>query len=227
MSPKCFVYTELQISIPITEAPWQEVNADLLKQPGLLNKTWLSGVGAQSLGGLYAFDSVEHAQAFVSGYFPSEAKKFGVAHTTRLFDATIVRQASEDLNSPHFGGTLPQSPGAFLYTELQVSEPFDRFPWKARNQVLKTVPGLLAKTWLSGLNTHTLGGLDAFDTLEHAREFALDNVPKTAAALNAAFTTRLFDASETVNASLQMRAPFFAETGYDNSGATPGALVEA
>lgn len=137
MSMKAFVYTELQISLPFEQAPWPKVNLTLQQQPGIINKTWLSGVGNNSLGGIYVFDTVENAQKFVTGYFPSEARKFGVAQTTRIFDAPIVEEASRDMNSVHFGAKLESKPGAFVYTEIQVNVPFDMAPWREINPVLK------------------------------------------------------------------------------------------
>jgi len=210
MSMKAFIYTELQISVSFEQAPWRKVNPTLLKQPGILNKTWLSGVGNNSLGGIYAFDAVENAQKFVTGYFPSEAKRFGVAQTTRIFDATVVEAASRDMNSVHFGARLDRKPGAFVYTEVQVNVPFDEAPWQEINPVLKEQPGILSKTWLSGLHTNTLGGIYAFDTIENARDFALSYFPTETAKLNAAFYTRVFDASVVEEASRQLRSPFFA-----------------
>ena len=41
---KAFVYTEIQASVPFPQAPWKEINKALKQQPGILNKTWLSGV---------------------------------------------------------------------------------------------------------------------------------------------------------------------------------------
>jgi hypothetical protein len=206
---KAFVYTELQISVPFEKSPWREVNPTLLQQPGLLNKTWLAGDGNDSLGGIYAFDSIEHAQKFVTGYFPSEARKFGVAQTTRIFDAAIVEEASRDMNSVHFGAKLDRQPGAFVYTEIQVNVPFAEAPWRTINPTLKTQPGILSKTWLSGLHTNTLGGIYAFDTIENARAFALTYFPTESAKLNAAFYTRIFDASRVEEASRQLHSPFF------------------
>ncbi len=210
MSAKAFVYTELQISIPFDEAPWRDVSDAIREQPGFISKTWLSGLGNNSVGGFYSFDSVENAQAFVTGYFPGEAAKFGVAHNTRVYDATIVEEASLGLSSPHFGARLELKPGAFVYTEVQVNVPFANAPWRDRNPVLKQQPGLLAKTWLSGLHTNTLGGLDAFDTLENAQAFALEAFPKAAANMNAAFTTRIFDANVTKAASRYLSSPYYA-----------------
>jgi len=209
MGMNAFVYTELQISMPFAQAPWQEVNPTLLQQPGVLNKTWLSGVGNESLGGIYAFDTVEHARQFVTGYFPSEARQLGAAQTTRLFDASIVAEASRDMNSVHFGARLADEPGAFVYTEIQVDVPFEQAPWREINPTLKRQPGILAKTWLSGLHTHTLGGIYAFDTIDNARDFALNYFPTETARINAAFYTRVFDAAVVAEASRQSHSPFF------------------
>lgn len=63
---KAFVYAELQISVPFDQAPWREVNPTILQQRGVLNKTWLAGVGNDSLGGIYAFDTIGNAQKFVT-----------------------------------------------------------------------------------------------------------------------------------------------------------------
>ncbi|NNK65305.1 MAG: hypothetical protein HKO95_01055 [Rhodobacteraceae bacterium] len=210
MNPGAFVYTEVQISVPFSDAPWPQVSDAIRQQPGFLNKTWLSGLGTNSLGGFYAFDNIENAQRFVTGYFPAEARGFGVAHTTRVFDAASVSEASLDLGSPHFGAKPTQTPGAFVYTEVQVSVPFDQAPWRDRNRELRKTPGLISKTWLSGINTHTLGGIDAFDTLENATAFAIDAFPQTAAGMNAAFYTRVFDARTTETASRSLNSPYNA-----------------
>ena len=79
MEPKAFVYTEVQISVPFDQAPWQQINTVIKKQLGFMNKTWFSGVKTNSLCGIYAFDSIENALSFVTGYFPEEAGGFGAA----------------------------------------------------------------------------------------------------------------------------------------------------
>jgi hypothetical protein len=99
---KYFVYTEVQISIPFNQAPWRELNPTLKAQKGLINKTWLSGVENNSVGGFYEFDSLENAQAFAFDYFPQEAKQIGAAFTTRIFDGNITEEASRYLNSVHY-----------------------------------------------------------------------------------------------------------------------------
>ena len=212
MKQKAFIYTELQISVPsFDDIPWHQVNLNIKEQPGFINKTWLFGVGNNSGGGLYTFDSIENAQKFVTGYFPEEARGFGVAQTTRVFDADASEAASRGMNSMHYDGKIERQPGAFVYTELQLHAiPFDSaVPWQDRNLTLKKQTGLLAKTWLSGLHTGTPGGLYAFDTIENAKKFALDSVPAAAAALNAAFYTRVFDGTATEAASREMDSPFY------------------
>lgn len=206
---KAFVYTELQIALPFEQAPWRELNPELLRQPGLNNKTWLSGVANLSLGGFYEFDSIDNAKKFVTGYFPAEARKFGVAQTTRVFAMDVVEEASRQLNSVHFGGIASRTPGAFVYTEVQVSVPFDQAPWRTMNPILRAQPGLLHKTWLSGVDSQSVGGFYAFDTLENARRFVTDYFPTETAGLNAAYTTRLFDASATEAASREMGSQFY------------------
>ncbi len=208
-SSKAFVYTELQISLAFADVPWPDLNAEILRQPGFINKTWLAGHTVNSVGGFYEFGTVEQAKAFVTDYFPNEARKFGVAQTTRVFDGQAVEEASRFLNSMHFGGTLGVQPAAFVYTEVQVSVPFDQVPWRAMNPVLKAQPGLLHKTWLSGADNLSAGGFYAFDTMENGARFVTDYFPTEAAGLNAAFTTRIFDAAPVAEASRSMHSPFF------------------
>ena len=205
---KAFVYTELQNALPFDQAPWRQLNPVILEQPGFRNKTWLWGVN-QSVGGFYEFDSIENAKKFVTGYFPGEARKLGVAQTTRVFDGDVVEEASRYLNSVHFGGQVTRRPGAFVYTEGQISAPFDQAPWRDMNPILKAQPGLLHKTWLSGVHTGSVGGFYAFDTLENATRFVTDYFPTETAALNIAYTTRIFDAGPVEAASRGTRSHFF------------------
>jgi len=205
---KAFVYTELQNALPFDQAPWRQLNPVILEQPGFRNKTWLWGVN-QSVGGFYEFDSIENAKKFVTGYFPGEARKFGVAQTTRVFDGDVVEEASRYLNSVHFGGQVTRRPGAFVYTEGQISAPFDQAPWRDMNPILKAQPGLLHKTWLSGVHTGSVGGFYAFDTLENATRFVTDYFPTETATLDIAYTTRIFDAGPVEAASRGTRSHFF------------------
>ncbi len=205
---KAFVYTEVQNSVSFGQIPWAKRNPVISSQAGFISKTWLSGLGNNSVGGIYSFDSMENAQKYVTEFFPKAVSKQGVAHTTRIFNAVVTEEASSDMNSPHFGGAIPTKPGAFVYTELQIILPFADVPWQKRNPVLKTIPGLLSKTWLSGVN-NTIGGFYAFDTIENAKHFAIEEFPKTAAKMNAAVYTRIFDASVVEEASRGIYSPFF------------------
>jgi hypothetical protein len=90
-----------------------------------------------------------------------------------------------------------------------LSVPFDGFGWQDRNEALKLTPGLQNKVWLSGLGTNSLGGFDAFDTLDDALDYAINAFPKVAAKFNSAFYTRVFDASVTEMASRDMRSPYY------------------
>jgi sugar lactone lactonase YvrE len=210
-SPKAFVYAELQLATPFARAPWQEINAEVAQQPGFLNATWLAGIGNTCLGGLYAFDSVEHARRFVTSYFPDRARKLGAAQTTRLFDGTVTEEASRDMSSVHFGGKLERTPGAFVYTEVQVNVPFSSVPWRLRNPAIRSNRGFLAKTWLSGLGTNTVGGLYAFDTIENAKAFAFTFFAGNVAKQGMAFSTRVFDGLVVQQASQAANSPFYLQ----------------
>ncbi|WP_412538177.1 hypothetical protein R8Z50_20190 [Longispora sp. K20-0274] len=99
---KTFLYTEIQAAVPFAQFDWWQVNAALKTAPGLIRKTWLSGVGTHTIGGFYEFDSAENALAFAQGPFAEEARRAGAPATTRLFDGDIVKDASIDLNSPYY-----------------------------------------------------------------------------------------------------------------------------
>jgi hypothetical protein len=207
-----FVYTELQISVPFAKAPWRERNPVMRALPGFINKTWLSGVETNSLGGFYAFDTIEHAQTFVTESVTNTARKLRVAQMSRVFDAAATADASRDMKSVHYGAKLERAPGAFVYTEVAQLPlvPFAQRPWRETNPILKKQPGLLAKTWLSGVGTSTAGGLYAFDTIENAQAFALDYFPSVAARLKTAFCTRVFDGAIVAEASRDVGSPFYA-----------------
>ena len=209
MPTKAFVYVEMQNSVPFNQFPWRELGPSIAEQPGFISKTWLSGVETGSIGGFYAFDSIENAQKYVTGFLPEKCASIGVAHGSRIFNADIVEEASRDMGSVHFGTKLDTKPGAFVYTEVQINVPFEQAPWKTINPTLKKQPGILAKTWTSGLHTNSAGGLYAFDTMENATAFAVNYFPTEGAEMNAAFTTRIFDASVVEEASKQLHSPFY------------------
>jgi hypothetical protein len=99
---------------------------------------------------------------------------------------------------------------AFVYTEVQLSVPFQSAPWREVNAEIQRQPGFRSKTWLSGDKNHSLGGFYEFDSLEHARRFAYDYFPEAARALGTAFTTRVFDGDITAEASRAMNSPHYS-----------------
>lgn len=99
-----FVYVEAQASASFEEYPWEKDNRDIRKQPGFISKTWLSGTDNNSVGGFYAFDSVENAKRYATGFMSEKAKKLDIGLTTRVFDAERVETASREMSSPFFPG---------------------------------------------------------------------------------------------------------------------------
>ena len=59
----------------------------------------------------------------------------------------------------------------FLYAEYQVSIPFTQIDWVPINVEMKKFSGLQSKTWLSGINTNTVGGFYEFDSIENAQKY--------------------------------------------------------
>ncbi|MFE3202003.1 hypothetical protein [Embleya sp. NPDC059237] len=99
---RTFLYTEIQAAVPFEQFDWHSINAALKTTPGLIRKTWLSGIGTHTVGGFYEFDSAENALAFAQGPFAEEARRAGAAATTRLFDGDVVEDASVDMRSPYY-----------------------------------------------------------------------------------------------------------------------------
>jgi len=103
MGPKkVFLYGEMQVSVPFTEVNWRKTNALLKTVPGLVRKTWLSGINTHTTGGLYEFDSLEHARAFAEGPYAELARQRGASLTVKIFDGDVVEEASRDMGSPHY-----------------------------------------------------------------------------------------------------------------------------
>ncbi len=99
---KAFVYVEAQVSVSFDEFPWKDDNPGIKSQPGLISKTWLSGIDNNSIGSFYAFDSIENAKKYATGYMFEKAKKLNIGLTTRIFCAESVEEASKELNSPFY-----------------------------------------------------------------------------------------------------------------------------
>jgi hypothetical protein len=105
---------------------------------------------------------------------------------------------------------MTQPSRVFLYAEFQVSVPFSEGVWREANPAMHTVPGLRSKTWLSGINTNSVGGFYEFDSVQHARAYATGMLSDFARAANASLTVKLFDGDVVAEASKGMGSPYFA-----------------
>ena len=99
---RVFLYAELQMSAPFVEGVWQEANPAMHTVPGLRSKTWLSGIGTNSVGGFYEFDSIANARAYAEGMLAKFAKDADASLTVKLFDGEVVAEASRGMHSPFF-----------------------------------------------------------------------------------------------------------------------------
>jgi len=99
-----YIYAEYQVSIPFSQIDWAPINVAMKKFPGLLSKTWLSGVNTHSVGGFYAFDTRENAQAYIDGLLVPFAAQVNGNLSVRLFDADATRDANIGMSSPFFAG---------------------------------------------------------------------------------------------------------------------------
>jgi len=99
---RVFLYAEFQVSAPFVEGVWKDANPAMHTVPGLRNKTWLSGIGAHTVGGFYEFDSVANARAYAEGMLVDFAKAADASLTVKLFDGDVVAEASQGMNSPYF-----------------------------------------------------------------------------------------------------------------------------
>lgn len=100
---KVFLYGEFQIAIPsFTKAFWGPINEQLKDAKGLVSKTWLLGVGTNSGGGFYEFDSLENARAFATGLYAEQAKYANASLTVKIFDGAATEEASKAMRSPHY-----------------------------------------------------------------------------------------------------------------------------
>ena len=99
---RVFLYAEFQVSVPFGKDVWTKANSVMQAVPGLLNKTWLSGIGTNSVGGFYEFDSIKNARSYAEGMLADFAKAAGGSLTVKLFDGDVVADASIGMRSPFF-----------------------------------------------------------------------------------------------------------------------------
>ncbi|MCJ2057402.1 YdhR family protein [Methylobacterium sp. J-048] len=107
--PAVFLYAEYQTSVPFEAIDWKPIDVEMKKFTGLLSKTWLSGLKTNSVGGFYAFDSLEHAQAYIDGLLIPFAAQVGGSLSVRLFDADVTREASRAIHSPFYPAVSAES----------------------------------------------------------------------------------------------------------------------
>jgi hypothetical protein len=74
---------------------------------------------------------------------------------------------------------------------------------------MKKEPGLKSKTWLSGINTNSVGGFYEFDSLENAKAYATGFLAKAAEQLGGSLTVRLFDGDVVADASHGIASPYY------------------
>ncbi|WP_026731874.1 YdhR family protein [Fischerella sp. PCC 9605] len=97
----------------------------------------------------------------------------------------------------------------FVYAEYQISIPFGEIDWVPINVEMKKFPGLKSKTWLSGVNTNSVGGFYEFDSIENAQSYIDGLLIPFAKQVNGNLTVKLFDGDATKQASIGMSSPFY------------------
>jgi len=97
----------------------------------------------------------------------------------------------------------------FLYAEYQVSLPFSQIDWEPVNHEMKKFKGLKSKTWLSGLNTHTVGGFYEFDSVGNAQAYIDALLVPFSRQINGNLSVKLFDGDATRLANIGMCSPFY------------------
>jgi len=97
----------------------------------------------------------------------------------------------------------------FLYAEFQISIPFDQIDWQTINVEMKKYVGLKSKTWLSGINTHTVGGFYEFDSVENAQNYIDGLLVPFIKQVNGNLSTKIFDGEITQEANIGMLSPFY------------------
>ena len=97
----------------------------------------------------------------------------------------------------------------FLYAEFQVSIPFDQIDWQTINVEMKKYVGLKSKTWLSGINTHTVGGFYEFDSVENAQNYIDGLLIPSVKQVDGNLSIKIFDGEITQEANIGMLSPFY------------------
>lgn len=103
MNPsKVFIHAEFQVTVPFESIDWAPINEQMKQFPGIKSKTWLSGIGNNSVGGFYEFDSIENAQNYIDNLLVPVTKKLGGNLSVKLFNGDVVAEASKGMDSPYY-----------------------------------------------------------------------------------------------------------------------------
>ncbi len=97
----------------------------------------------------------------------------------------------------------------FLYAEYQVSVPFEQIDWETINPEMKKFNGLKSKTWLSGINNHTVGGFYEFSSLDSAQKYIDELLIPFSRKINGSLSVKLFNGDVVADASKDMNSPFY------------------
>ena len=100
----------------------------------------------------------------------------------------------------------------FIYAEYQVSVPFNEIDWVPINEEIKQYPGLASKTWLSGINTNSIGGFYEFDSLENAQNYIEGLLIPFTKKINGTLSVKIFDGAATKEASSSIGSPYYSAT---------------
>ncbi|KJV05251.1 hypothetical protein VZ94_19610 [Methylocucumis oryzae] len=88
--------------------------------------------------------------------------------------------------------------------------PFEQIDWEPINVEMKKYKGLKSKTWLSGLNTKTVGGFYEFDSVENAQNYIDGLLIPFAKQVNGNLSVKLFDGEITQEANIAMLSPYYS-----------------
>tara|TARA_R110002050_G_scaffold1244_4_gene8647 strand:+ start:81120 stop:81431 length:312 start_codon:yes stop_codon:yes gene_type:complete len=97
----------------------------------------------------------------------------------------------------------------FLYAEYQVNVAFSDVKWREVNAEMKKFKGLVSKTWLSGINTKTVGGFYEFENEMDAQIYIDELLIPFAKQIGGNLTVKLFDGEIVKEASSGMNSPFY------------------
>jgi len=97
----------------------------------------------------------------------------------------------------------------FLYAEFQISIPFDQIDWEHINPEMKKFEDMKSKTWLSGINNHTVGGFYEFSSMDSAQKYVDEMLTPFSHKINGSLSVKLFNGDVVANASKDMNSPFY------------------